>query len=58
MVDNEYSSDNYKSLEINITEIIKNTEMLRLLLDHFETKKKMCKNAVKKLPLAIRYIPD
>ena len=47
MVDNEYSSDNYKSLEINITETIKNTEMLRLLLDHFETKKKSVKMLLK-----------
>ena len=39
MVDNEYSTDNYKSLKISIATMIKNLEMLRFVSDHFKTKK-------------------
>ena len=35
----------------------KNPEILRLVPDHFKTKK-ICKNAVKKLPSVIKYISD
>ena len=35
----------------------KNPEMLRYILDHLKTKK-MCKNAVKKLPFIIRCVSD
>ena len=31
--------------------------MLRLVPNHLQTKK-MCKHAVKKLPLLIKYVPD
>ena len=31
--------------------------MLRFAPDHLKTKK-ICKNAVKKLPFAIKYVPD
>ena len=52
MVGGEYSPDNYKSLKRIIGEIIKNLEMLRF------KNKKMCKHAVKKLLLVVRYVPD
>ena len=38
-----------KFLNINITTVMKNREMLKFVLDHFKTKI-MCKLAVKKLP--------
>ena len=34
MIDSEYSLDSYKSLEISIGSIIKNTELLRFVPDH------------------------
>ena len=57
MVDSEYSSDNYKTLKISIGAIIKDPEMLRLVLDYLKNKK-MSKNAIKKLPFLIRCVPD
>ena len=36
---------------------MKNLETLRLVPDYLKTKK-MCKNAVKKCPLVIKYVPD
>ena len=48
MVDSEYSTDNYRSLEISIRAIIKNLEMLKFVPDHLKTKK-ICKYAVTKL---------
>ena len=59
MVDSEYSRGNYKSLKISIgaIAIIKNPEMLRFVPDHLKTKR-TCKNAVKKLPFVIGYVPD
>ena len=36
---------------------MENSEMLKIIPDHLKTKK-MCKNAVKKLSLEIRYIPQ
>ena len=36
---------------------MKNRKMLKFVPDHLKTKK-MCKQAVKKLPFLIRYIPD
>ena len=56
MVDSKYSTD-YKSLKVRIQVIIKNPEMLKFIPDHLKTKK-MCKYAVKKLSLIIRYVPD
>ena len=44
--------DIYKSLNIII-----GTVMLKLVLDHLKTKK-ICKDAVKKLPYLLRYVPD
>ena len=38
----------YKSLNIKIGTVMKNTEMLKIVADHLKTKK-MCKHAVKKL---------
>ena len=57
MVDNEYSSDNYKSLEVSFRVIIKNPKMLRFVAYYLKTKI-ICKNAVKKLPFVMRYVPD
>ena len=34
-----------------------NQEMLNFVPDHLKIKK-MCKHAIKKLPLGIRYVPD
>ena len=49
--------DFYQSLNIIIGTVMKNTEMLKFVPDHFKTKK-MCKHAVKKLPYQLRYVPD
>ena len=51
------SMDIYKSLNINIGTAVKNPEILKFLPDHLKTKK-MCKDAVKKLPYLLRYVPD
>ena len=48
MADSDYSTDNYIPLKISIGIIIKKAEMLRIVSDHFKTKK-MCKYAVKKI---------
>ena len=57
MVDSEYSMDIYKSVRISIATVMKNREMLKFVPDHLKNKK-MCKNAVTKLPLGIRYVSD
>ena len=57
MVDSEYSMDIYKSVRISIATALKNREMLKFVPDHLKNKK-MCKNAVTKLPLGIRYVSD
>ena len=51
------SMDIYKSLNINIGTAVKNPEILKFLPDHLKTKE-MCKDAVKKLPYLLRYVPD
>ena len=56
MVDSEYSMDIYKSLNISIGTVMKNPEMLKIVPDHLKTKK-ICKHAIKKLPVLIRYVP-
>ena len=57
MVDSEYSTNNYRSLQISIGAITKKSEMLRLVPDHLKTKI-MWKNIIKKLSFLIRYVPD
>ena len=47
----------YKSINISIVTVMKNSEMLKFVPDHLQTKK-MCKHAVKKLPYVSRYVPD
>ena len=47
----------YKSLNISIGTVMKNLEMLKVVLDHLKTKK-LCKHSVKKLPYLLRYVPD
>ena len=37
MVDSEYGTNKYKSSKISIGAIIKDSEVLRLLSDHFKT---------------------
>ena len=37
MVDNEYSTDNYKSSKISIKAVIKNPDILKFVLDHLKT---------------------
>ena len=49
--------DIYKSLDINIGTIMKNSEMLTFGPDHLKTKK-IYKHAVEKLPYLLRYVPD
>ena len=49
--------DVYKSLNINITTVMKNPEMLKFATNHLQTKK-MCKYAVKKVPYLLRYVPN
>ena len=60
MFNSEYSPDNYNSLKISIGAIIKNQKILRSVPDHLKPKKikKMWKQAAKKLPFLIRYVPD
>ena len=43
------------SLNISIGTVMKNPEMLKLVTDHFKTKK-MCKDAVKKSRYLLRYV--
>lgn len=57
MVGTEYIPGNYKSLRISIGSIMKNPEILRLVLDHLKTKK-MFKKAVSKSPFLIRCVAD
>ena len=57
MADSEYSINIYKSVKISIGGVIRNSQMLKFVLDHLKTKK-MSKHAVKKLPSLIRYVPD
>ena len=47
----------YKSLNICIGTVMKNTEMLKFVPDHLKTEK-VCRHAVKKLPYLIRYVTD
>ena len=47
----------YKSSQNSIAAIMKNPELLKFVPDHLRTKK-LLKNAVKKLPSLITYIPD
>ena len=49
--------DIYQSLSMSIGTLMKNPEMLNLFLIILKLKK-MCKDAVKKLPYLIRYGPD
>ena len=39
MVDNEYSTDNYKSSKISTRTIMANPEILKFVSDHFKPKK-------------------
>ena len=57
MVVSENSNDNCKTLKISIGTIIKNPEMLKFVPDHLKTKK-MCKNAIKKLPSVTWHVLD
>ena len=50
MVDSEYSTNIYKSLNISIGTVMRNPEMLKL--------KKCVSMQLKKLPFLIRYAPD
>ena len=54
MVDSEYSTNIYKSLNINMGTIMRNPEMLKFVPNHLKTKM----HAVKKLPYLLRYVPD
>ena len=49
--------DIYKSLNISIGIVMKNLEMLKFIPDHPKTKK-LCKNAVEKLPYLLRFVCD
>ena len=54
MVDN---IDTYKLFNINIGTVMKNPEMLKFIPDHLKTEQ-ISNYAVKKLPSAIRYVPQ
>ena len=56
MVDSGNNPNNYMVFKISIEVIIKNTVMLKFVPDHLKTKK-MCQNAVNKLPFVIMYVP-
>ena len=45
------------NLQKSIETLMKNPEMLKFVRNHLKTKK-MGKNAVKKMPFVIRYVPD
>ena len=47
----------YKSLNISIVTVMKNSEMVKFVPDHLKTKK-LCKHTVKKLPYVLKYVPD
>ena len=47
----------YKSLNISIVTVMKNSEMVKFVPNHLKTKK-LCKHAVKKLPYVLKYVPD
>ena len=57
MVDSEYSTDNFNSSKICIGAIIENLKILQIVPDHVKTRK-ICKHAIKKLPLLIKYGPN
>ena len=57
MNDSECSMDVFKSVKISIGTVMKNPEMLKYVPNHIKTKR-LCENAVKKLPLVMRYVPD
>ena len=46
-----------KSVKTSIGTDMRNPEMLKFVSDHLKTKK-ICKDAVKKLPSPLRYVPD
>ena len=56
IVDNEYSTENYKSSKSSIGTVMKNPEMLKFVPDHLKSKK-VCTH-LKKLPFMMRYVPD
>ena len=56
IVDNEYSTENYKSSKSSFGTVMKNPEMLKFFPDHLKSKK-VCTH-LKKLPFMIRYVPD
>ena len=49
--------DIYKSSNVNIGIVMKNTEMLKFV-PHYLKIKKYCKHIVKKLPYLLTYVPD
>ena len=57
IVHSECSTDIYKSVKISIETVMRNSEMLKFVPYHLKTKK-MCKNAVTKLPSVTRYVSD
>ena len=48
--------DVYKSLNISIGTVMKNSKMSKSVPDHLKTKE-MCKHAVKKFSYLLRYVP-
>ena len=57
MLDSDNNFKNYKTLEIIIGTIIKNSEILKFVPDYLRTKR-MCKNAVRKLLFVLMCFPD
>ena len=65
MVGSEYSTNNYKSLRINIGAIIKDPEMLRFVHDHLKTKmmckyktRQMCEDVILENGGTLKFVPD
>ena len=49
----------YKSLNISILTVRRNSKMLKFVPEYVEKKKKkMCKHVVKRLSSVIRYLPE
>ena len=57
MIEIEYNRDIYKPVKNSIGTVMKNPEVIKLVPDHLQTKKR-CEHAVKKLHLLMKYFPD
>ena len=57
MIDGEYSTNIYKSLNISTGTVMEDPKMLKFVPDHLKTKKCVSMQ-LKKIPYLLRYAPD